>query len=167
MQADASVAAAAGGRRVTVIKWTKPLKADVTGSASIGSAGGVIKLSSLNVTFTVPRGALTRTTTVTLTVKAGKYVVFAGGPSGTQFATPATLTMSLAKTTAGGKAALRGTLLGGYIDSPTQIGSDDTVTDSEDNAAVTNALMTTASWPVPHFSVVILASQRVSPKPAQ
>ena len=149
------------GRHVRVLRWQRALADPVTGSATLGPRGGTIKVGTL-ATFTVPAGALTRNTTITVTALPGRHVVFQGQPSGLQFATPATLAIFLANTNGRGQVKLRGTLLGGYIASPEQIGSDDGVDDSEDNPAATDVLFSKVTLPVPHFSVVILASQRTT-----
>jgi len=152
---------------VFVLKWTPPLKNDLTASAVIGPEGGTITLTQLGATFTVPAGALTQRTTITVRAIAGKHVVFQMAPAGLHFATPATLTMSLAGTNGWHKTKFAQYLRGGYIPSVLSIGGDDGADDTEDFPALVDDAVTTASWPVPHFSVVILASQRkIDPGPA-
>ena len=145
---------------VRVLRWLgSGLKQDVSGSAIIGKAGGTITLADLGVTFRVPAGALTSSTRITVTALAGHRVVFSGTPSGTHFGTPAVMTVDLSHTNAYRNKTLAKGLVGGYIPSISWIGSDDTTDDTEDYPATSNDLVTTASFPVPHFSVVILASQ--------
>jgi hypothetical protein len=150
----------ATGRPVRVLRWSgSGLPRDITGSASIGKRGGVVTIGELGVTFTVPAGALTRRKTITVTALAGHHVVFQMAPDGTHFRLPATLRMDLTHTNALHDKTLMRLLVGGYIPSVASIGTDDSADDTEDYPAVTNDSVTTAAFPVPHFSVVILASQ--------
>jgi len=145
---------------VKVLRWLGAgLKQNISAYAYIGKEGGKITLADLGVTFTVPAGALSTTTKITITAVAGHYVVFAGSPTGTHFATPAIVTVDLTKTNALKNKTAAKLLVGGYIPSVSVIGSDDTANDTEDYPVTTNEAVTTASFPVPHFSVVILASQ--------
>jgi hypothetical protein len=149
---------------VKVLRWQGAgLRQNISAYAYIGKDGGKITLPELNVTFTVPAGALSTTTKITITAVAGHYVVFAGSPAGTHFATPAIMTVDLTKTNAVKNKNFAKLLVGGYIPSISVIGSDDTANDTEDYPATTNDLVTSASFPVPHFSVVILASQTKCP----
>ena len=145
---------------VKVLRWLGAgLKQNISGSAVIGKDGGKITLADLGVTFTVPAGALSTPTKITITAVAGHYVVFSGLPTGTHFATPAIMTVDLTHTNAFRNKTLTKTLVGGYIPSISVIGSDDTANDTEDYPAETDDAVTIAAFPVPHFSVVILASQ--------
>ena len=157
--ADVGTANSVPHRRVRVLRWTEPLSNDVVGSAMIGAAGGVIALPNIGATFTVPAGALTARTRIAVRALAGRRVIYKMSPDGLHFATPATLTMSLANTNAYHKPKWRRILRGGFIVSPLLIGTDDGVDTSEDFEAVVDEAVTVASFPVPHFSVVILASQ--------
>jgi len=153
-------AAAGRGQQVRVLRWSgSGLSKDVTSSASIGKHGGTVTLRELGVTFTVPSGALDRRKTITVTALAGHHVVFQMAPDGTHFRVPATLKMDLTHTNAAHDKTLMKILVGGYIPSVTSINGDDSADDTEDYPATVNDSVTTAVFPVPHFSVVILASQ--------
>jgi hypothetical protein len=147
------------GHKVRVLRWVNRLKRDVSASATIGAQGGAIRIPSVGAVFTVPAGALTAPTKITVRADGGRNVVFEMSPNGLHFATPATLTLDLSFTNAYHKQAWAKLLSGGYIQSPIQIGLDDGVTTYEDMTATVDDAVTTASFPVPHFSVVILASQ--------
>ncbi len=155
------VAAADGnhGHKVRVLRWVPRLKHNVSASAAIGAQGGAIRIPSVGAVFTVPAGALTKRTKITMRADAGRNVVFEMSPSGLQFATPATLTLDLSFTNAYKSQAIAKQLSGGYIVSRLLIGADDGVTTYQDLTATVNDALTSASFPVPHFSVVILASQ--------
>lgn len=147
------------GHKVRVLRWVPKLKRDVSASATIGPQGGAIRIPSVGAVFTVPAGALTARTKITMRADAGRNVVFEMSPAGLHFAAPATLTIDLSFTNAYKNPAIATQLSGGYITSRLLIGLDDGVTTYEDLTATVNDALTSASFPVPHFSVVILASQ--------
>lgn len=152
------------GERVRVLRWHTPLHQAVYGSAYIGPDGGSVTIPTLGVTFTVPAGALSTRTLITVVAPAGHYVAFQMSPAGTQFNPNAQITLDLSKTNVYRNKSYLRTLVGGYIPAISAIGSDDTANDTEDYPAITNDGVTSATWPVPHFSVVILASQLKCPK---
>ncbi len=147
------------GHKVRVLRWTDHLKNKLSAHATIGPQGGTISIEKIGAVFTVPKGALSARTTITMRADAGKNVVFEMSPNGLKFAKPATLTLDLSFTNAYHNQGWAKLLSGGYITSPLLIGADDGVTTYEDEPATVDDAVTTASFPVPHFSVVILASQ--------
>jgi hypothetical protein len=163
--AERAVGSDGNGRRVRVLRWNAPLKHDISGSAVIGKAGGTITLREISAGFRVPMGALKEPTTITVTALAGHSVVFTMSPHGTRFAKPATLRMSLKGTNAYNKTSWRALLEAGYIESPIQIGTDDGVNTYEDITPRVDSAVTMISFPISHFSVVILASQIGDPVP--
>jgi hypothetical protein len=70
------------------LQRTKPLAAPITVSKAIGSAGGTISIPAAGVTVVVPKGALKRTTTITMTARAGSLVAYDFAPHGITFAKP-------------------------------------------------------------------------------
>ena len=79
-------------------------------SASIGTSGGTVTTSDGSATLTVPAGAVSATTAITitpstLTVPGAVGQVWEIGPTGTQFATPVTLTLAYTDAELGGKPA--------------------------------------------------------------
>ena len=82
------------------LQRTKPLAAPITVSKAIGSAGGTLSIPAAGVTVVVPRGALTRTTTITMTARAGSLVAYDFAPHGITFAKPLTFKQSLRGTNA-------------------------------------------------------------------
>jgi hypothetical protein len=147
------------GHKVRALRWTNRLHSAVVVRAVIGPKGGTIRMPKVGAVFTVPAGALATRTTITMRAIAGRNVVFDMGPNGLKFAQPATLTLDLSFTNAYHNQTWGRLLSGGYITSSLLIGADDGVTTYEDEAATVDDAVTTASFPVPHFSVVILASQ--------
>lgn len=79
----------------TVLTRVVPLGTTYTASAVIGSAGGRVSLPQTGLTLTVPKGAVSRPTTFTVTAPAGRGVWYEFGPSGAQFPVPLTVTQDL------------------------------------------------------------------------
>jgi hypothetical protein len=70
------------------LQRTTPLAAPITVSKAIGSAGGTLSIPAAGVTVVVPRGALAKTTTITMTARAGSLVAYDFAPHGITFAKP-------------------------------------------------------------------------------
>jgi hypothetical protein len=70
------------------LQRTTPLAASITVSKAIGSAGGTLSIPAAGVTVVVPRGALAKTTTITMTARAGSLVAYDFAPHGITFAKP-------------------------------------------------------------------------------
>lgn len=87
------------GEGTTLVRGT-PLGADVTVSRSIGPAGGELAIPEAGLRLFVPRGALSRTTTITATALKGDLVAYEFGPHGTRFALPLIVTQATAGTDA-------------------------------------------------------------------
>ena len=79
----------------TVLTRVVPLGTTYTASAVIGAAGGRVSLPQTGLTLTVPKGAVSRPTTFTVTAPAGRGVWYEFGPSGAQFPVPLTVTQDL------------------------------------------------------------------------
>ena len=60
------------------VERTKPLAAPITVTKEIGYYGGTLSIPEAGVTVTVPRGALMRTTTITMTARAGSLLASFG-----------------------------------------------------------------------------------------
>jgi hypothetical protein len=82
------------------LQRTAPLSADITVSKSIGTAGGTLAIPSAGVTVTIPYGALSTTTVVTMTARKGSLVAYDFAPHGITFAKPLVFTQSLKGTNA-------------------------------------------------------------------
>jgi hypothetical protein len=70
------------------LQRTTPLAAPITVSKEIGSEGGTLSIPAAGATVVVPRGALRKTTTITMTARAGSLVAYDFAPHGITFAKP-------------------------------------------------------------------------------
>lgn len=86
----------------TVVKSTvaraRPLAHDVTTSATVTRAGGVIELPEAGLTVVVPQNAIPAgksALTITVTARKGRQIAYEFGPHGTQFNRPLVLTQDI------------------------------------------------------------------------
>ncbi len=91
-----------------------PLVADVMATKAIGSEGGVVRAAG--VELIVPKGALRKTTTITLFVPAGPFVQARFFPHGLKFSTAAFLAFDLRGT--GAATVPADQLIGTYFTTP-------------------------------------------------
>jgi hypothetical protein len=85
---------------VNGLQRTTALSAPITVSKSIGTDGGTLAIPAAGVTVVIPKGALTKTTTVTMTARAGTLVAYDFAPHGIVFAKPLVFKQSLKGTNA-------------------------------------------------------------------
>jgi hypothetical protein len=86
---------------VAGVQRTQALPAPITVTQTIGSAGGTLSIPAAGVTVTIPKGALSAPTVITMTARAGKMVAYDFSPHGVTFAKPLVFTQKLSGTTAG------------------------------------------------------------------
>ena len=72
----------------TVLARPTELAADITVSKTIGSDGGTVSLPEMGLELVVPRGAVIKNTTFTVTALAGKATAYEFGPHGMNFKKP-------------------------------------------------------------------------------
>ena len=77
-----------------------PLASSITVTKTIGVAGGTLSIPQAGVTVTVPSGALSASTVVTMTARAGSLLAYDFAPHGITFAKPLVFTQSLSGTNA-------------------------------------------------------------------
>lgn len=82
--------------KVTGLRWSKSATASAT-SKVIGAAGGTLTAAG-GLTLTVPKGAVSKNTTFTVTRLAGNVVAYDFAPHGVSFALPLQITQSTAGT---------------------------------------------------------------------
>lgn len=82
------------------LQRTTPLAAPITVSKTIDASGGTLAIPQAGVTVTVPRGALAKATTITMTARAGTLVAYDFAPHGITFAKPLVFTQQLRGTNA-------------------------------------------------------------------
>jgi hypothetical protein len=124
--ADLDVAVRAGvlppgqAKKATGLERTAALSKPLTVSRLLtAKSGGSLAVPDLDVTLTVPKGAIPRDTmTITMTVIPGKIVAYDFEPHGTVFLKPLTLSVNVKAT----KHELKKTpLFGGYFKSSSQV----------------------------------------------
>ena len=153
------VLGAAVGSLATVLKRSAPLPAQLTVSATIGSAGGTLSLPGTGLTLTVPADAVPAPTVFTITAPAGRGVWYEFGPSGAHFDVPLTVTQEL-------PATLLSKLFGGqmldavYFADGTQNEATGTALAKEILPITLNATGTRATFKVNHFSGYMVSSGR-------
>ena len=139
------------------VQRTKALVAPITVTKSIGPDGGTLAIPEAGVTVTVPRGALTATTTITMTARAGALIAYDFAPHGITFTKPLVFSQQLRGTNATllGAPFLR---LGYYKDASLLTRTGGLV--SELLGGVVNTLSWTFTSAIPHFSGYVLTCGR-------
>jgi hypothetical protein len=139
------------------LQRTKPLVAAITVAKSIGPDGGTLAIPEAGVTVTVPRGALSATTKITMTARAGTLVAYDFAPHGITFAKPLVFSQQLRGTNATLLSAplLR---LGYYEDAGLLTKTSALV--SELLGGVVNTLSWTFTSNIRHFSGYVLTCGR-------
>ena len=136
---------------------TTPLAVPITVTKEIGYYGGTLSIPEAGVTVIVPRGALMRTTTITMTARAGSLLAYDFSPTGTTFYKPLLFNQSLRGTNV--------TLLQvpflrlGYYSNPGLLG-ELTATVSDLLGGVTNLLDWSFNAPIKHFSGYVVICGR-------
>ena len=131
------------------LQRTKALSAPISVSKSIGVEGGTLAIPEAGVTVVVPRGALSATTKITMTARAGTLVAYDFAPHGITFAKPLVFTQQLRGTNA---TLLSAPLLGlGYYSDPSMLGKTSAVV-SDLLGGVVNTLSWSFTSAIPHFS---------------
>lgn len=142
---------------VNGLQRTSPLAVPITVTKEIGVEGGTLSIPQAGVTVTVPRGALARTTTITMTARAGSLVAYDFAPHGVVFAKPLVFSQQLRGTNA---TLLGAPLLGlGYYEDPSLLGKTGGLV-SELLRGTVNTLSWTFTSSIPHFSGYIVTCGR-------
>jgi hypothetical protein len=140
-----------------VVRRTTPLQQPITVTKTIDWYGGTLSIPEAGVTVTVPRGALSASTTITMTARAGAAIAYDFAPHGITFNEPLTLTQSLRGTTA--SLLSFSDLQLAYYSDPSLIG-DLTAVVSELIDGVSGIMTWSFSAPIRHFSGYILTCGR-------
>lgn len=141
----------------TAVQRTTPLAAPITVSKQIGYYGGTLSIPEAGVTVTVPVGALYKTTTITMTARAGSLLAYDFSPTGTVFNKPLVFRQSLNRTNV---TLLQAPLLRlGYYSDPGLLGAL-TATVSELLTGVTNLVDWSFTAPINHFSGYVVICGR-------
>ncbi len=97
-----------------VVQRQQALAHPITVTHTIGTAGGSISIPQAGLTITFARGAVLRSTPITVTADSGKAVSYEFGPHGTQFYAPVTIAQDMSLTTLADKPGAASGIHGGY-----------------------------------------------------
>jgi len=139
----------------TTITRTSPIAAEKA-VAVIGRAGGTIRLPNAGLTVVVPYGAVSTTTTFTVSAPAGTAVLYEFGPHGTKFAVPLKVTQDLRRTTYSLLGGL--TLKAGYYQDGSANLSTNSALVTEVLPVALSSLLGTATFSVGHFSGYMMST---------
>ena len=143
---------------VAPITRTTPLANDVSWSFTVGSGGATSSNSAVGLTISVPAGAVSAPTTITVTALKGSAVAYAFAPHGLQFGKYVTLTQKLQGTSVGSQ--LLPQLTGAYFADNDDLLGNGLALVSEVLTGLLNPLTKTFSFPITHFSGYLVASGR-------
>jgi hypothetical protein len=109
------VVASPNGARVRPVKWQSTLASDQSWSFDVGPEGTTVRYPSVGLTITVPEGAVSSSTRVTVTALQGDALAYRFEPHGLQFAVPLQLTQSLRSIQVDRKSLGTPSLFAGYF----------------------------------------------------
>lgn len=150
------------GIDVRAVKWAPSHVNQVRSvSGTIGFYGGTLSIPGSDFTITFPRGALSTTTTITITSDASGYVSYDMQPHGITFATPVIVTQQLRNTSVYGTSQAWNSF-GAYfpqdlLDLSGILKASETTTTTI-YAAPSGSLPEIQTWQLKHFSRYMLAS---------
>jgi hypothetical protein len=144
--------------RVSTLLWTTPA-AQASASAAIGSAGGTLTLPG-GPTLTVPKGAVSATTTFTITRLPGRIVAYDFQPHGKAFAAALTVKHPAAGTNLAAVAATA--LKGAYFAAGDDLRQDNAEADVREYTPSTTVASdkSSFSFTVKHFSGYLMSTGR-------
>ena len=160
----ASFALVAGGSTAKAVKWgASHSKVDQSVSAVVGPEGATLSLPGADFSMTIPAGALSAPTAITVVSRGGAFVVYDMLPHGLQFALPVTAAQGLSTTATYGTSAGNGVRSAYLSAGSEQIGFDGSASPAELEAATTyfygvQPVAETQYWILNHFSRYILIS---------
>jgi len=132
-------------------------------SAVVGPEGGLFSLPGSDFTMSIPEGALTTPTLISVTSKGGPHVAYDMQPHGLVFLKPVTVVQQLRNTASYGTPELDGIRSAYLSDGNEEIQPDDSASPSELSAGETiysssGGAAETHLWYLHHFSRYILIS---------
>lgn len=152
------------GLRAEAVRWG-PAHSSVEQSVSavIGPDGGSLALAGADFSMTIPAGALTAPTAITVVAKGGAYVVYDMFPHGLKFRQPVTVVQGLSTTAAYGTAKVSSVRTAYLRAGSERISSKGFAVAAELPAATTyfygaDRIAETQEWILDHFSRYILVS---------
>jgi hypothetical protein len=154
----------AGGSIAKAVMWgPSHSKVDQSVSAVVGPQGATLSLPGADFSMTIPVGALSAPTAMTIVARGGSFVVYDMLPHGLRFALPVTAVQGLRTTAIYGTSVGNGVRSAYLSDGNEQIDVDGSVLPVELEAATTyyygaQPVAQTQVWILNHFSRYILIS---------
>jgi hypothetical protein len=139
-----------GGILTSVVQRTLPLGQDYAASATIGTAGGTIRIPEAGFTITFPAGAVSAPVTVRATALAGSNVAYRFEPHGLVFQKEPVIAQDLSLTGVVSQ-LLSAQLQGGYFADESTL-SGGTVVVNEQRPATLDLLRLRMTFTIRHFS---------------
>jgi len=137
--------------QLDVLQRLVPLGQGFSASATIGSAGGSLRIPAAGVTVTFPSGAVAAPVNVRVTAVPGSNVAYEFEPHGLVFQKPVTVAQDLGLTEVVQSLLNAQGLEGAYFADASQLG-DGTVTAQEEIPATVELLRMRMTFPIRHFS---------------
>jgi hypothetical protein len=145
--------------QVNVLQRLLPLGQSYSASATIGSAGGSIRIPAAGVTVTFPAGAVSAPVNVRVTAPQGSNVAYTFEPHGLVFQKPVTVAQDLGLTQIVQNLLQAPSLEGAYFANDSQL-DDGTAVVQEEIPATVELLRLRMSFPIRHFSGYAVASKK-------
>jgi hypothetical protein len=161
---SSSFSLAVAGTMAEVIQWGPAhYTGDQTVSAVVGPDGATLTLPGADFSMTIPAGALSEPTAITVVAKAGAYVVYDMFPHGLQFLKPVTAVQGLGTTASYGTPYGNSVRTAYLSEANDQITPDGFASPAELPATTTyfygaQPVAETQEWILNHFSRYILIS---------
>ncbi|HYH83753.1 MAG TPA: hypothetical protein VEX86_28435, partial [Longimicrobium sp.] len=145
--------------QLPVLQRLLPLGQNQSASATIGTAGGSIRIPAAGVTVTFPSGAVAAPTAIRVTALAGSNVAYQFEPHGLVFKKPVVIAQDLGLTQLVQNLLLAPTLQGAYFADNAQLAPGAVVAQEEIPATV-ELLRLRMTFPIRHFSGYAVTSRR-------
>lgn len=142
---------------VVVLQRAQALSSNITQSKWIGYGGGQVSIPAAGITLTVPAGAVSVPTLITVTALAGRGVAYEFGPHGTTFNKPLTIRQDLSVTNVDSRMLQYLKFNGGYFSERKSLLAGLLAIVIELLPATTNASSGTVQFDVTHFSGYLIA----------
>lgn len=139
-----------------ILQRTTPLAADISTTAVIGRTGGELSIPLAGVKISFPPGALTQSTTITMTALKGSNVAYDFQPHGTVFLQPVKVTQDITGTGASGVLTLLTGMHGGYFDTALDPAKQQGLV-QETQLGYFDSNKTTVKFYIGHFSGYLLS----------
>lgn len=160
----ASFTLVANGSIAQAVRWgSSHSNVDQSVSAMVGPEGATLSLPGSDFSMTIPAGALSAPTAITVVSRGGAFVVYDMLPHGLRFSLPVTASQGLSTTASYGTAAGNGIRSAYLSQANEQVGFDGAASPAELEAATTyfygdQPVAETQLWILNHFSRYILIS---------